>query len=136
MIPLRAKPVGRYKFNWKKKSAYPRIWCQRICLSASGQLWPQFFFDFLAGNNYPDLPYLQGGMKFATQISPLLNYYNPGAANLFHKEDKICLKSGKKVGSGKTTVMFKIYFLRSFIVGMIYGVLWLFFEGIFSGCFW
>ena len=31
--------------------------------------------DFLAGNNNPDLPYLQGGMKFATQISPLLNYY-------------------------------------------------------------
>ena len=49
-------------------------------------------------------------MKFATQISPLLNYYNPGAANLFHKEEKIWLKSGKKVGSGKTTVMFKIYF--------------------------
>ena len=29
---------------------------------------------FLAGNNYPDWPYSQGGMKFATQILPLLNY--------------------------------------------------------------
>ena len=28
---------------------------------------------FLPGNNYPDLPHSQGGMKFATQISPLLN---------------------------------------------------------------
>ena len=30
---------------------------------------------FLAGNNYPDSPHSQGGMKFATQISPLLNSY-------------------------------------------------------------
>ena len=30
--------------------------------------------SFLAGNNYPDSPHSQGGMKFATQISPLLNY--------------------------------------------------------------
>ena len=27
----------------------------------------------LAGNNYPYSPRSQGGMKFATQISPLLN---------------------------------------------------------------
>ena len=33
----------------------------------------QLIYDFLAGNNYPDLPHLQGGMKFATQISPVLN---------------------------------------------------------------
>ena len=25
--------------------------------------------------NFPDLHHSQGGMKFATQISPLLNYY-------------------------------------------------------------
>ena len=24
---------GGSKFNWKKKSTFPRIWCQRICLS-------------------------------------------------------------------------------------------------------
>ena len=30
--------------------------------------------NFLAGNNYPDSPHLQGVMKFATQISPLLNF--------------------------------------------------------------
>ena len=29
---------------------------------------------FLAGNNYPDLPHLQGCMKFGTQISPPLNF--------------------------------------------------------------
>ena len=32
------------------------------------------FCDFLAGNNNPDSPHSQGGgMKFATQISPLLS---------------------------------------------------------------
>ena len=33
-------------------------------------------YDFLAGNNYPNLPHSQRGMKFATQISPLLNLVN------------------------------------------------------------
>ena len=28
----------------------------------------------LAGNNYLNSPHSQGGMKFATQISPLLNF--------------------------------------------------------------
>ena len=32
------------------------------------------FVCFLAGNSYPNLPHSQGGMKFATQMSPLLNY--------------------------------------------------------------
>ena len=37
-------------------------------------LQKQLIYDFLAGNNYyPDSPLSQGGMKFATQISPLLN---------------------------------------------------------------
>ena len=31
-------------------------------------------YEFWAGNNYPYSPHLQGGMKFATQISPLLNF--------------------------------------------------------------
>ena len=35
--------------------------------------WAEIFKGFLAGNNYPNLPHSQGGMKFATQISPLLN---------------------------------------------------------------
>ena len=35
----------------------------------------QQIYHFLAGNNYPDLPHLQGGIKFAKQISPLLNYF-------------------------------------------------------------
>ena len=37
-------------------------------------LQKQLINDFLAGNNYSDLPYLQRVMKFAIQISPLLNY--------------------------------------------------------------
>ena len=36
-------------------------------------LQKQLIYDFLGGNNYPDLPHLQGGMKFVWQISPLLN---------------------------------------------------------------
>ena len=34
-IPLRAKQIGRYKFNLKKKSTHTHIWCQRICLSVA-----------------------------------------------------------------------------------------------------
>ena len=34
----------------------------------------QLIYSFLAGNNYPDSPHWQGGMKFATQISPLPNF--------------------------------------------------------------
>ena len=33
----------------------------------------QLIYDFLAENNYPDLPPFAGGMKFKAQISPLLN---------------------------------------------------------------
>ena len=34
-----------------------------------------FRITFLEGNNYTDSHVSQGGMKFATQISPLLNLY-------------------------------------------------------------
>ena len=37
-------------------------------------LQKQLIYDFLAVNNYPNSPHLQGCMKFAKQISPLLNY--------------------------------------------------------------
>ena len=33
LIPLRANNSGSSKFNWEKKSAHPRTWYQRICLS-------------------------------------------------------------------------------------------------------
>ena len=33
----------------------------------------KLIYDFLAVNNYPDSPDSQGGVKFATQISSLLN---------------------------------------------------------------
>ena len=103
--PVSKASKGGGKFSRKKKSTYPRIWCQRTCLSVC--LWstltqiisglaeqnglkncnfgcqscfckPVFFlrqliYDFLAENNYPDSPHLQGGMKLATHISPLLN---------------------------------------------------------------
>ena len=39
----------------------------------------QLFLDFLPGNNYPDSHHLLGVMKFATQISPLLNLYSKTA---------------------------------------------------------
>ena len=32
------------------------------------------FLIFLPENNYPDTHHSQGGLKFATQISPLLNF--------------------------------------------------------------
>ena len=34
----------------------------------------KLIYDFFGWNNYPDLPHSQGGMNFATQISPLLNF--------------------------------------------------------------
>ena len=38
-------------------------------------LQKQLIYYFWAGNNYSNLPHSQGGMTFATQISPLLNLY-------------------------------------------------------------
>ena len=38
-------------------------------------------YDFLAGKNCPDSPHSHGGMKFATQISPLLNIICAEATN-------------------------------------------------------
>ena len=43
--------------------------------SPKKDLSKQLIYDFWAGKNYPDLLHSQGGMKFATQISPLLNLY-------------------------------------------------------------
>ena len=49
VIPCEQSEKGGSKFNFKKKST------------------------FFTGNNYTNSPHLQGGMKFATLISPLLN---------------------------------------------------------------
>ena len=78
--------------NLTEKSANPRIWCQRICLSVClsaclsvclsvmnfdlNHLRTGLIVTFLAENNYPDSHHLQEGMKFDKQISPLLNYYS------------------------------------------------------------
>ena len=40
---------------------------------ASSRPHRQVVFLDKPGNNYPDLPHSQEGVKFATQISPLLN---------------------------------------------------------------
>ena len=53
------------KINWKKVF---RFGCQSCFF-----LQKQLIYDFSAGNNYPDSPHSWGGMKFATQISPILN---------------------------------------------------------------
>ena len=45
----------------------------RAVFVSSFLLQKQLVYDFLARNNYPNSPQLQGGMKFATQISSLLN---------------------------------------------------------------
>ena len=50
-----------------------QLWLPELFLKAFFSLQNQFICDFLAGNNFPDSPHSQGGMKFATQISPLLN---------------------------------------------------------------
>ena len=56
--------------NWKKFAGLAAI---AVFVSAFF-LQKQLIYDFLAGNNQSDSPHSQGGMKFATQISPLLNY--------------------------------------------------------------
>ena len=48
----------------------------------------QQIYYFLAGNNYPDSPHLQRGMKLSTQVSPLLNL------KLYFKQGTICAKPG------------------------------------------
>ena len=48
-------------FDWRKKHT-------PIHIFAVGHKPPK--------NSYQDMHHLQGGMKFAAQISPLLNFYN------------------------------------------------------------
>ena len=40
----------------------------RAVFVSSFFLQKQLMYDFLAGNNYPNSPHSQGGMKFATQF--------------------------------------------------------------------
>ena len=55
---------------------------ERVNISAPLAVRPVFvrsiclIYDYLAGNNYPASPHSQGGLKFATQISPLLNLFS------------------------------------------------------------
>ena len=62
--PASEASKGCSKFNWKKKSTYPRIWCQRIC---------PFVCDKLI-SEYPWIPLLGLGLKnhtYAFFRSPL-----------------------------------------------------------------
>ena len=48
--PCKQSDYWGSKFNWKKKSTYPRVWCQRICLSVClsvcYQIGPQLSQDW------------------------------------------------------------------------------------------
>ena len=120
LSPCERSRKGGRKFNLKKKSTNTRIWCHRICLSVclsvtnfdlnykkvcnfgchSSFCNPVFAsktvifrISFLAGNNYPDSHHSQGGIKFAPQISPLLNYnYTECAPFLLSSLDLFCVK--------------------------------------------
>ena len=65
------KLYKRNSLSWKQASwlVSPPIICHPPVSEASREV-----ANFLAGNNYPDLLHSKGGMKFATQISPLLNW--------------------------------------------------------------
>ena len=84
------------------------IW-KKVCIfGCQSCFWKPFFvcfslkkliYDFWAGNNYPDSPHSQGVGKFATQISPLLNFillarvahckiHNPVVSLLWLLEDR------------------------------------------------
>ena len=60
----------------------------RAVFASSFLLQKQLIYDFLAGNNYPNSPHLQGDMTFTAQISPLLNLtkliIRSAYKNLFH----------------------------------------------------
>ena len=69
-----ASEASRYVANLTERKKI-HIWCQRICLSVCLSV-VNFVPNYLrTGNNYPYSPHWQGGTKFATQISPLLNLY-------------------------------------------------------------
>ena len=64
---------GGIIFTEEKKNTPTRIWCQNfVTLSIFTLKKP--FMDLISQKYiYPDSHHSQGGMKFATQISPLLN---------------------------------------------------------------
>ena len=64
-----------WSFIWPEPKTNWNQVCNFGCQSC---FWNPFFqkmliYDFLAENNNLDSPHSQGGMKFPTQISPLLN---------------------------------------------------------------
>ena len=94
----RTKKKPSYLFAVTKHNLYGVK--EFVCLSVCYQIWPQLSQErqhrmnwkrpdlgsvfrlkskFWHKNNYPDLHHSQGGTKFATQISPLLNYICFGA---------------------------------------------------------
>ena len=65
-----------YLYNLVKKSLQVRIpelfWLSSFCLFLPKN--SHFWSVGKDPNTYPDSPHSQGGMKFATQIAPLLNF--------------------------------------------------------------
>ena len=77
--------ITRTKNHLKQKFA--RL-AARAVIESLFLLKKQQIYYFLAGNNYPDSPHLQRGMKLSTQVSPLLNL------KLYFKQGTICAKPG------------------------------------------
>ena len=67
-------PISDFSSNQNQKPIDKKLWLPELFFGSLFFFKKQQIFDFLAGNNYPDWPNWQGGMKFATQISPLLDY--------------------------------------------------------------
>ena len=72
-IPCQRSEKGVSKFNWKKKSTYPHIWCQRICRSV--RLW-HHLDSVLGWSQIFNTKIATQSCTIATQISPLLNLIN------------------------------------------------------------
>ena len=94
--PLRAKRVREVANLTDRKNQHTPVYgvkefgCPSVCLLSVVNFDPNcsapwaarslfvcsiyLIYDFLAGNNYPDSHPFAGGMKFATQISPVLNF--------------------------------------------------------------
>ena len=76
--------------NHLKKSL--QLWLSELFLKAVFfSLQKQLIYDFLARKNYHDSPHSQSGMKFATQISPLLNYNQVAKlSGKLERQNQIC----------------------------------------------
>ena len=79
LIPLRAKQVGEFIEIRHKKNSLSTLGCLWLCdcdseaIKNLSKLAPFTVGPWII--NYPDPHHSQGALRFATQISPLLNFY-------------------------------------------------------------